>query len=51
LIGTGLITGASFCFLLFKMRGPWREIRTLEKAAAVLPSASTIDAAERATTN
>jgi hypothetical protein len=51
LIGTGLITVASFCFLLFKMREPWRKIRTLEKAAAALPSASTIDAAERATTN
>lgn len=51
LIGTGLITAASFCFLLFKMREPWRKIRTLEKAAAALPSVSTIDAAERATTN
>jgi len=50
LIGTGLITAASFCFLLFKMREPWRKIRTLEKAAAALPSASTIDGAERATT-
>jgi hypothetical protein len=51
LIGTGLITAASFCFLLFKMREPWRQIRTLEKAAAVLPSPSTIDAAQPATTN
>jgi hypothetical protein len=53
LIGTGLITAASFCFLLFKMREPWRKIRTFEKAAAALalPSASTIDAAEPATTN
>ena len=53
LIGNGLITAASFCFLLFKMREPWREIRTLEKAAAslALPSASTIDAAEPATAN
>jgi hypothetical protein len=51
LIGTGLITAASFCFLLSKMREPWRKIHTLEKAAAALSSAPTIDAAERATTN
>jgi hypothetical protein len=49
LCGTGIITAASFCFLLVKMREPWRKIRTLEKAAAALPSASTIDGAERAT--
>jgi hypothetical protein len=49
LLGNGLITAASLCFLLFKMREPWRKTRTLEKAAAVLPSASTIDGAERAT--
>lgn len=50
LIGTGLITVASFCSLLFKMWELWRKIHTLEKAAAALPSAPTIDAAERATT-
>jgi hypothetical protein len=49
LIGTGLITAASLCFLLLKMREPWRKMRTLEKAAAALPSALTIDGAERAT--
>lgn len=49
LFGTGLITGASLCFLLFKMREPWRQIRTLEKAAAAFASASKIDGAERAT--
>jgi hypothetical protein len=49
LVGTGLITAASFCILLFKMREPWRKMRTLEKAAAALPTASTIDGAERAT--
>ncbi len=49
LIGTGLITAASLCFLLFKMWEPWRKIRTLEKAAVALPSASTTDGAERAT--
>lgn len=49
LSGTGLITAASLGFLLFKMREPWRKIRTLEKEAAALPSASTIDGAERAT--
>ena len=50
LIGTSLITAASLFFLLFTMRQPWREIRTLEKTAAILPLASTIDAPERATT-
>jgi hypothetical protein len=49
LSGTGLITAASFGFLLFKMREPWRKIRALEKAATALPTASTIDGAERAT--
>lgn len=49
LTGSGLITAASFGFLLFKMREPWRTIRTLERAAAALPTASTIDGAERAT--
>ena len=49
LVGTGLITAASFCFLLIKMREPWRKIRALEMAAAALPSASTIDGADRST--
>ena len=34
IIGTSLITFASACLLLLKMRAPWREIRALEKANA-----------------
>jgi hypothetical protein len=47
LIGMSIITAASFCVLLLKMRKPWREIRELEKLASALPLTELSDASER----
>jgi hypothetical protein len=44
LLGTSVVTAASIGLLLIKMRGPWREIRLLEKVAAALPPAPSLHA-------